>query len=118
MNQIVNLTDDATQQLSLVLQDGSTLFFTLTYIDQQFGWFINSLTYGTGINTFELDGFRVVNSPNMFYQYQNQIPFGLLCQTVGEREPTQIQDFLSGQSELFILTAAEVAEYTSQLSGE
>lgn len=110
---IQQITSDALQTQTLVLQDGTTLGLTLYFRPLQYGWFINSLTY----LTFKLNGLRVCNSPNMLHQFRNQLPFGLACFSTGNREPSQQQDFSSGTSKLYILTAGEVAQYTGYLAG-
>jgi len=111
MNQIANITQDPVQNLSLVLPSGYTLSFTLTFVDRQIGWFISNLSY----LSFSLNGMRVVNSPNMLQQYLNQINFGLACFSTTSREPMFIQDFYDGASSLYVLTAAEVAQYQASL---
>jgi hypothetical protein len=112
MYQIQNLTSDPKQTQVLVLPDGTQITFTIYYSSQQLGWFITDLLYGS----FEVKGVRITNNANILYQFRNQIPFGLYCVTAGAREPTLPQDFSSGASQLFILTAAEVAQYVSFLS--
>lgn len=106
------ITADPLQQQQLVLADGSTLTLQIYFRSMQFGWFINQLTYGT----FQINGLRITNSPNMLNQFRNQIPFGLACISMSEREPSQLQDFSSGASKLYILSAAEVAQYATFLT--
>lgn len=113
MYQIQNLTDDSRQSQSLVLPDGTSIDISIYFVPMQYGWFITSLTYGT----FELDGIRICNSPNILYQWRNQIPFGLACISFDDREPSQQQDFITGASSLYILTQDEVSQYTEFLSG-
>lgn len=113
MYQIQQITADPLQQQTIVLPSGTqSLSLTMYYIPLQYGWFITKLVYGT----FEIDGMRISNSPNMLAQYINQIPFGLACYTTGNREPTQQQDFLSGAAILYILDAAECQEYATFLT--
>lgn len=113
MLQIFNITADAQQIQTLNLPDGTNIILQLYYNASQYGWFITSLTYGS----FQLNSFRICNSPNMLNQYRNQIPFGLACVTIDSREPTQILDFQSGNSILYILNAQEVQEYVEFLQG-
>lgn len=110
---IQTITDAPKQTQNWVLQDGSVISVVLEYKPLQFGWFFTSISYGT----FVLNGLRVCNNPNMLHQFKNQIPFGLACFTVGSREPTQIQDFLSNASQMFLLSKEEVEQYTRFLSG-
>ncbi len=113
MYQIQNLTSDPIQQQSLVLPDNTIIQISIYFCLLQIGWFISNLQYGT----FQLQGMRITNSPNMLIQYQNQIPFGLACFSAQDLEPMQIQSFSSGSSNLYILDAAEVAYYQSFLEG-
>jgi len=81
------------------------------YSQQQYGWYFLNLTYGT----FELNGLRITVNPDMLYQWKNLIPIGLACVTTANREPTQLQDFSSGLFQLYVLTQAEVQQYTEFL---
>lgn len=115
MFQIKTISSSAKQKQSLVLPDGTQISLTIYYVPLQIGWFIKNITY----KDFSLDGLRICNSPNLLYQYRNQIPFGLACFSAFEdREPTQQQDFISGAAKLYILSAEEVKQYTELLSGE
>lgn len=110
---VQQVTDNALQSQTIVLPDGTGIALQMRYVPVQYGWFITSLVYGT----FTIQGLRVVAGPNMLNQYQNQIPFGLACFVAGGREPTQQQDFSTGVARLYILTAAEVQQYTAFLAG-
>lgn len=104
---IQTLTASALQTQNIVLPNGSTFSLTLKYIEMQYGWFIQSLTY----NDFQLNGVRVTNIPNILYQWKNTLPFGLACFSIADREPTQLEDFASKASQLFVLTEDEVNGY-------
>lgn len=112
MNLINNITDDTVQTSQLILPDGSQAKLTLEFKPMQFGWFIRSLTY----QNLTIEGRRLFVSPNILQQFCNQIPFGIACSSVDNREPSQAQDFSSGNCQLFLLTAAEVAAFTEFLS--
>jgi len=115
MFKIQNITTAAKQKQVLILPDGTSISFSIEYIPLQIGWFIREISY----NDFVLNGVRISNSPNLLYQYRNQIPFGLACfSTIAEREPTLQEDFFSDASKLYILTEAEVADYARYLSGQ
>lgn len=108
MQQIQGITSQPNQQMTVTLPDGSILVVSMLYRDSQMGWFFTSLNWNRG--QWIENGRRVVTHLNMLRQYKNIIPFGLACFTVNNREPTQIQDFTSGASGLYLLTAGEVAE--------
>lgn len=110
---IQQITSAPLQQMTLVLPDGTSMSMTLYFAPMQYAWVITNLTY----NTFILNGLRVTTSPNMLNQFINQIPFGLACFTVNNREPMLQQDFSSGNSQLFILSQAECQQYETLLNG-
>lgn len=115
MFQIQNLTKSPKQRQTMVLPDGSQIGFAIFYSSQQQGWFIREITYKN--TSFTLRGVRLTNSPCMLYQFRNQIPFGLACISPSGREPMLIDDLSSGATLLYILTAEEVEQYGSFLSG-
>ena len=110
---ISQVTNDPLQQQTLILPDGSSIFLQLYFRPLQYGWFINTLTY----KTFTINGLRITNSPNMLYQFRNKLPFGLACFSSGNREPSQQNDFSSGASQLYILTAAELVTLAGYING-
>lgn len=112
MQIIETLTGDPLQNQTFVLTDGSELKIEFYYRPRQYGWFMNSLIYGD----FTLNGVRIVNSPNILYQYKNIIPIGLACISTQKREPTLQGDFVSKASILYILDSTEVQEYSEFLS--
>lgn len=107
MKLIQSITDAPLQEVSILLDDGTIFKMELYYIDMQLGWFINSLEY-EGIL---IKGKRICNSPNILHQFKNILPFGIACLTVENREPTLIEDFSSGASQLLILTEEETEQY-------
>lgn len=109
---IQQITSDPLQKQTLILPDGSQLTMTIYFVPMQFGWFITNLTY----QGFILNGLRITNSPNMLNQFRNQIPFGLACYSKKNREPSQQQDFSSGNSKLYLLNQAECQQYAELLS--
>jgi len=113
MNQIQQITNDALQQQTLVLADGSSIVIQLYFMPMQYAWQILSLTY----SSFTVTGLRISNNPNILQQFSNVLPFGLACFSTNNREPTQQDDFSSGASNLYILSKAEVAQYTAFLNG-
>lgn len=113
MFQIQNLTTDPKQKQNIVLPDGTQIILEIAFVPMQLGWFIRELTHVD----FSISGIRICNSPDILYQYRNQIPFGLACfSPITKREPTQQEDFVSESSTLYILTQEEVAEYTNLLN--
>jgi hypothetical protein len=114
MNQIAQITSDSLQTQNLLLEDGSSISLTLYFVPMQYLWLIQSLVYAP--KNFTIQNMRICNSPNMLRQYKNQIPFGMACFSTANREPSLQQDFVSGASNLYLLSAAEVQEYEAYLS--
>ena len=113
MNLITRITSDAYQQQTLVLDDGTAFTMTMYFHPLQNGWFLTNLTY----EDFVINEMRICNSPNMLFQWQNKIPFGLACYTTGNREPFFQDDFFTGVSKLYILSEDEVEEYSAFIRG-
>lgn len=111
MNLIQGITSDSLQQQTLILPNGNPFVLQMKFVPMQYAWEITILAY----LTFTLNGYRIVNSPNLLHQYRNQIPFGLGCFSTSNREPSQQQDFSSGASSLYVLTSQEVVEYQNFL---
>ena len=110
---IQQITSDACQQQTLVLPDGSSLFMQMYFSPIQQSWLFQQLVWGT----FTLNRYKIVNSPNLLNQWKNIIPFGIACYSTNNRDPGLQEDFSSGNSLLYILTAAEVLEVTTYLQG-
>lgn len=109
---IKQITADPLQTQTIILADGSSFIFTLYFRSLQFGWFIENIVY----KNFILNGLRITNSPNMFHQFRNQIPFGIACFSTANREPSQLQDFSSGVSKLYLLNEVEIIQYNEFLT--
>lgn len=104
------------QTQRLILPNGDPIILTVSFLPQQYGWFITELTYAQ--RNFTLQGTRIVVSPNILYQWKNQLGFGLACFTATNQEPTNQQDFSSGFAQLYLLSAAEVVQLTGFISGQ
>lgn len=111
MQLIQKISTDSYQTQTVRLDDGTSFVMTLYFVPMQYGWFITELVYGD----FVLKNLRVTNQPNMLYQWRNKLPFGLFCITDGGREPSQLEDFATGVARLYVLSPAEMAEYTEFL---
>lgn len=109
MKLITGLTDQPNQQSVIVLPDGTPVDFTLMYRPQQQGWFYN-LSCDADAGPFELNGSRLVSSPNILRNYRNLVTFGLLILTLNNVEPIGQTTFIDGTTAVFLLTAAEVAQ--------
>ena len=59
---------------------------------------------------FTVTSIRLANSPNLLYQYQRIIPFGMAIIVSDGGEPFLINDFSTARAEIAILTQTEVAQ--------
>lgn len=105
MNLLNGITDAPTQSNTLTLSDGSIAVLSLQYSPQQLGWFFGVQYPTTG---FELSGQRLTAFPNVLQQFNNQIPFGLACVTQDNVEPTTLETFVDGTTELYLLAPNDV----------
>lgn len=104
MQIIQNLTNDAKQKHTISLANGKRLVLELMFFATQNAWYGN-INYND--SEFVLNGFKIVSSPNILYQYQNIIDFGLSCECEGFQEPMFVDDFLVGRASLSIITQEE-----------
>jgi hypothetical protein len=112
MNQILQITNDFKQKAKVILINGSPMTLNLRFSPMQAGWFAD-ISY----IDFTLNGLRICNSPNILHQYRNQIPFGLGCFSVGQREPSLQDDFSSNSSKLYLLTSDDTLAFYEYLIG-
>jgi len=115
LNLITQVSSNALQQQTMVLDDGTSFTYTLYFVPMQQGWFFTEITYG---DSFTLRNIRVTNSVNMLNQWRNIIPFGIGCISTANREPSLQQDFSSGASKLYLLTQLECQQYAEILASD
>lgn len=113
MRKIFITSQDPKQVYSVPLDDGTAFKLQIAYYPRIMAWIIVELTY----NGFTLYGNKIVNSKNLLHQFRNLIPFGILCKSVNDRDPMLIEDFESGNTELYLLSSAETLAYWESLSG-
>ena len=106
MKYIDKISDAAYQQLFLTGNAGQRITLTLIYMPTQEAWFMN-ISDETG---FELNGVRVVNSPNILRKYRNNIDFGINCVTASGLDPYFIDDFNNQNAFLYLMDADDIAE--------
>lgn len=107
---INHLTNDPQQQANLTGIPGLSIGLTLRFMPRVQRW-IMGLTYGTT----SLQGLAVTTSPNMLRQYRNIIPFGIACLTASGLDPYTVDDFQNQASNLYLLTAEDVAGIEAEL---
>jgi hypothetical protein len=97
MIKINNLTSEYKQSLSITLDGKITFILTLEFMPQQLGWF-----YSIQHKTTTLRNKKLKVATNILYQYQNTLPFGIMCVTADGYEPYFIDDFTDGRVELYV----------------
>ena len=118
MLKIDGITDDFKQSKQITLPDETTFSLKIEYIPLQIGWFINEITYDPPVRTplpnkiFTVRSIRITKNLNLLQSYRNLIPFGLACLSKEPEEPTHIEDFISGNYELYLLTKEDLDDYS------
>lgn len=112
MNSIDNITDDANQLITVVLDDGTNVLLNLVYRPAVQRW-----TVDVAHGTFIVNGINITVNPNFMREWRNVIPFGLGCTTTDGGDPVYLEDFVNGRATLHILTAADVAAIESTYLG-
>jgi len=114
---INGMTAYPVQKLSIADPNGNgDVTFTLHYRSRTREWTAD-ISFG---DNFVVNGLKLAVSPNLLYQWHNNIPFGLFIQSIDGLDPLFIDDFISGgRVKMFLLTSSEVS--TTQnlvISGE
>lgn len=113
MNKLDRLNSNASQQLkTFTIDDGTAITLKFRFLPTQSLWILDVEIESTVIN-----GISVVNSPNLLRGYRNIIPFGMMVVSLDGYDPHFIDDFENDRSEVFILSAAEVAAVEAGYNG-
>jgi len=105
MTQIDNLTDFADQQTILILDDGTTVSFDVTFNAAAERWVSNVSYAGKTVN-----GIGLCAHPNILRQWKNIFPFGISCVTADQTDPFDINDFVSERVKMYLLNAEDVLQ--------
>jgi hypothetical protein len=112
MKEITGIKENANQSLNFVLEDGNT--FT---IDLQFRSNVNAWYYTITSDVFTIRNKRLVNSPNVLFQYKNILKFGISVISNDGQDPAFITDFSTGRIRLFVIENTEKDEIISEYFG-
>lgn len=104
------INDNASQIMSLVLDNGKNVNLKIRYSANQKGWF-----YDLSYLDFNLYGRRIVTSQNMLRQFKNFIPFGIAILTTDGYEPIFIDDFKTKRANMYVLNQEDVQTVESFL---
>lgn len=111
MTQIDNLSNDADQVTTVILDDGSKVTITLLYLPAIQRWSLD-VTYGN----FTVLGLNLCIHANILRGWRNLIPFGIMCSTIDGADPIYIDDFSSGRASLFVLNSDDVLDIESTVN--
>jgi hypothetical protein len=104
---ITNITDQPNQNLPIPLPDGSTVTMSLVYMPQQLGWFYN-LSWDGQTPPWQLNGCRIVVSPNILREHRNEINFGLSVVSSDNTEIMGQEDWTNGKATMLLIDETEV----------
>ena len=113
MLEISAITNDPMQEHEIYLPDGEPMGLKLKFLEQQYAWIIEKLTYGD----YVFYGLNIVDSLNLLYQFSSKLPFGIACYSTNKLGPKFIDDFSDKISTLYILTQEECAEIKTVFTG-
>ena len=122
MLKIKGITDDFKQSKQITLPDETTFTLRIEYIPLQIGWFVNEITYDPPVRAplpnriFTVRSIRITKNLNLLQSYRNLIPFGIACLSQEAQEPTHIEDFISGNYGLYLLTKEDLDDYQTFVS--
>lgn len=118
MNIINGITNQPTQIVGIILPDGSRVTLTLYFRPQQNGWFFDVEWPGSPnsiITPFTVQNRRLVAAGNLLRQFQNIIPFGLLCVTVDNSDPITQACLVDGSVQIVLLNPDDIATIESEV---
>lgn len=103
MFRLTSLSNDARQEITMMLDESTRVVFTFEYRATQLGWF-----FGFQYGDVNYQNIRLTTSYNILRAYRNWLPFGLRCDTADDEEPMDIDDFVTGYAKVYLLTKQDV----------
>ncbi len=110
MQQLNNLSNDAFQLVTYVLDDGTTVQLTFSYRPGIGRWTMDLVH-----EDLTLAGINLCVFPNILRQWKNIIPFGMAIISNNGLDPIQPNDFVDGIVTVNMLTAEEVQQVESEI---
>ena len=93
-----NLTADAHQQTTVLLEDKTSVVITLDFLPAVQRWCV-SVTSGV----FSAKNIGVPVHPNILRSFRGTQKFGISCVALDDVDPFDISDFETGRVQLFVL---------------
>jgi hypothetical protein len=115
MRLLNNISDNPSQEFTLVGENGEQIPFLLYYMPSQQSWFFN-ISY----NGITANGVKVAVNPNVLRFAKNYFPFGLAVwsnDTSAANEPYYLTDFANDRIRLYLLNQTDVKDVEQQLFG-
>lgn len=103
MQSIDNISNNANQVITFVIDDGSTVVLNLIYHPAVERWVANIIH--ESLTVFSIN---ICLHPNMLRDWKNIIDFGLMCTTIDGIDPLYIDDFSNGRATLYILDKDDI----------
>lgn len=103
MYQITQLGNEPRQEIEMLLDSQTRIKFRFEYKANLLGWF-----FGFQYGDINYQNIRLTTSYNILRAYRNWLPFGLRCNTADDEEPMNINDFVNGYANVYLLTKADV----------
>ena len=75
-------------------------------------WFF-TLTWGD----VEVYNDQFVSAPNILREYSAKLPFGIMVNTRNSLDPLTLDTFVTGETEVFVMTSEEAAQLEGLLYG-
>jgi hypothetical protein len=111
MKTIRNLTADAKQRFSVVIDGYDAADCFLEFKSSQDAWFF-SMSWGT----FSINNEKIVVAPNILRQFKNVLPFGILVTGIDALDPIAIDSWVNNNT-FNVLSADEVAQVETDFYG-
>lgn len=103
MYKFINLGNEPKQEIVMIVDGNIRVPFTFEYKPNQLGWF-----FGFQYGDVNYQNIRLTTSYNILRAYRNWLPFGLRCDTADDEEPMDIDDFVNGYANVYLLTKEDV----------
>ena len=113
MQLITTLDGSAYQQVSYILDDGTTVTMTFRFLPTQNQWVLD-VSDDSG---FEANGVLLCCYPNILDKWHNIIKYGINVSTTNSVDPFRQDDFESGFAYVAMLNEEEKNKATEYLNG-
>lgn len=110
MRIITEFTANPKQTCTLVLENQETVTFRLYFLPTQLSWYFD-FTYNDVVN----NGNKVVLGANILRSFKNIIPFGLAFQANDGVEPFEVDCFINGRINVYLLSSDDVEAMESNI---